>query len=241
MTDAVKPQDRIADSNATAGAVEVSRALGATIRNSIATSRAMKPTAFADVYASVLSRVAVRSLFEIGIHKGGSIRMWRDLLGTSAKITCMDIKPDACATVRGIADRVIQGSQTDAELLGRIGSESGPFDVIIDDGSHQNPHMVFSLEALFDHVAPGGAYVIEDMFTSYWPRYQGGYRTPGTLVEHVKHLIDMLFMPFTGDKYKDQFLDQRIPDIQQSRVSLQIDSIEFFTVGIVVVYKRAGT
>jgi cephalosporin hydroxylase len=213
--------------------------LAEAIRASIVASGAMKPPVFASVYESVLSRIAVNRLFEIGIHLGGSIRMWRQLLGADARIACMDIKPEACDTVRGVADHVYAGSQTDADLLSRIAAEAGPFDLIIDDGSHRNPHMIFSFEALFEHVRPGGAYVIEDMFTSYWPRYRGGLRKPGTLVEYVKDVLDRLYVPYVSQKYKAHFLDEAIPQLQHCKVSADIASIEFFAAGIVVVHKRA--
>lgn len=216
------------------------RQLGDELRAAIAASGAMKPAAFATVYESVLSRVETTRLFEIGIHQGGSIRLWRELLGPSGAITCMDIKQEACATAAGMADHVYTGSQTDPELLDRICGEAGPFDLVIDDGSHQNPHMVFSFEHLFPHVRPGGAYVIEDMFTSYWPKYRGGLRKRGSLVEHVKNLVDKLYAPFVSAKYKAHFLAEAIPQLEASAVSEQIESIEFFAAGIVVIHKRAA-
>ena len=199
----------------------------------------MKPPVFATVYESVLSRVKVERLFEIGIHQGGSIRLWRQLLGARASIACMDIKPEACDNARGVADHVYTGSQTDADLLARIAVEAGPFDIIIDDGSHQNPHMVFSFEAMFEHVRPGGAYVIEDMFTSYWPRYRGGLRKRGSLIEHAKDLVDRLYAPFVSEKYKAHFLKEVIPKLEHGKVSADVASIEFFAAGIIVVHKRA--
>lgn len=220
-------------------AVAARSRLGTAIRDSIATSGAMKPPVFATVYESVLSRVKVERLFEIGIHQGGSIRLWRQLLGARASIACMDIKPEACDNARGVADHVYTGSQTDADLLARIAVEAGPFDIIIDDGSHQNPHMVFSFEAMFEHVRPGGAYVIEDMFTSYWPRYRGGLRKRGSLIEHAKDLVDRLYAPFVSEKYKAHFLKEVIPKLEHGKVSADVASIEFFAAGIIVVHKRA--
>ena len=36
----------------------------------------------------------------------------------------------------------------------------------------------------------GGLYMIEDMHTSYWPDWEGGYRREGTAIEYVKRMID---------------------------------------------------
>ena len=44
----------------------------------------------------------------------------------------------------------------------------GPWDIIIDDGSHVPYHQVFSFFCLWKAVVPGGLYVIEDLETNYW-------------------------------------------------------------------------
>lgn len=219
-------------------ALAARRDLVATVRQAISDSGAMKPLVFGDVYASVLSRVQPRRLFEIGIHQGGSVRMWRQLLGPEATIACMDIKAECCANAEGVADHVFVGSQIDPELLQRVGLEAGPFDVVIDDGSHQNPHMILTLENMFGLVRPGGSYVIEDMFTSYWPRYRGGLRRSDSLMEFLKARLDGLYAPFLSSKYKAHFLETAIPAMPSDPIASQVESIEFFGAGIVVLHKR---
>jgi hypothetical protein len=88
--------------------------------------------------------------------------------------------------------RTIQGDQSDAGFLRELGAEHGPFDVVVDDGSHVNEHVRTGFEALFEHVRPGGYYVIEDLQTSYWPAL-GGEPPPGssrTTVGLLKELLD---------------------------------------------------
>jgi Methyltransferase domain len=90
--------------------------------------------------------------------------------------------------------RTIQGDQSDAGYLRELGSQLGPFDIVIDDGSHVNEHVRTSFEALFPYVRPGGYYVIEDLHTSYWPDF-GGELPPGsarTTVGLLKDLLDRL-------------------------------------------------
>ena len=36
----------------------------------------------------------------------------------------------------------------------------------------------------------GGVFLIEDLHTSYWNRYGGGYKRAGTFIEYAKDLID---------------------------------------------------
>jgi hypothetical protein len=39
-------------------------------------------------------------------------------------------------------------------------------------------------------VRDGGVYLVEDLHTSYWDDYGGGYQQPGTFIEYAKNLID---------------------------------------------------
>jgi hypothetical protein len=135
------------------------------------------------------------NLLEIGIGGGesptwggASLRMWRDYFPRGT-IHGLDIHDKVIAEERV---RVHRGDQSDTEFVRRLGREHGPFDVIIDDGSHVNAHITTSFDALFEeHLRSGGYYVIEDMETAYKPSYGGGPAgSPGTSVELVKRLID---------------------------------------------------
>eukprot|EP00540_Astrosyne_radiata_P018571 CAMPEP_0116824288 /NCGR_PEP_ID=MMETSP0418-20121206/1312_1 /TAXON_ID=1158023 /ORGANISM="Astrosyne radiata, Strain 13vi08-1A" /LENGTH=168 /DNA_ID=CAMNT_0004452639 /DNA_START=10 /DNA_END=516 /DNA_ORIENTATION=+ len=79
----------------------------------------------------------------------------------------------------------------------------GPYDIILDDGSHVPPHVIFSLFALWPCVKEGGIYIIEDLETSYWDSGNQvyGYKLEGTgfgaspehsVAEKLKQLIDVL-------------------------------------------------
>jgi hypothetical protein len=72
-------------------------------------------------------------------------------------------------------DRVIivQGSQSDPERLLEVSAQYGPFDIILDDGSHFRDDIFASMDTLFPVMKDGGVYVIEDTQTSYWPNAQG--------------------------------------------------------------------
>jgi hypothetical protein len=87
--------------------------------------------------------------------------------------------------------RTIQGDQSDTDFLREIATEFGPFDIIIDDGSHINEHVRTSYTALLPFVRPGGYYVIEDLHTSYWPEF-GGAAPPGSADTTMGLLKDLL-------------------------------------------------
>jgi hypothetical protein len=57
-----------------------------------------------------------------------------------------------------------------------LAAAEGPFDVVIDDGSHVSAHQITSFYFLFNHLRAGGFYVIEDIQTSFWPgRFEGAH------------------------------------------------------------------
>ena len=64
-------------------------------------------------------------------------------------------------------------------------------DVVIDDGSHVGDHIWATFEHLWPMLSPGGVYVIEDLSTSYYPRFGGGNPPPpSSAVALVAHLVD---------------------------------------------------
>lgn len=120
---------------------------------------------------------------------GGSLRMWQRYFRRGL-IHGLDI---VRKNVTGPRITAIQGDQSDAGFLDRLGTELGPFDVVIDDGSHLNEHVRISFHALFPHVRPGGLYVVEDLQTAYWPSW-GGHpeATASTSMGMLKSFVDGL-------------------------------------------------
>ncbi|MET0182807.1 MAG: class I SAM-dependent methyltransferase [Caulobacterales bacterium] len=110
------------------------------------------------------------SFLEIGVYKGGSLRMWRDFFGPQAKITGIDINPE-CMQHRGENIEVYIGDQADPEFLARVAAERGPFDIILDDGGHTAKQQIIALETLTPHVKEGGLFIVEDTHTSLWADY----------------------------------------------------------------------
>lgn len=142
-----------------------------------------------------LRRKPVR-LLEIGIggYKqaeigGGSLRMWRAYF-RRGRITGLDIHDKSSHRGRRIA--VYQGDQSDPAVARKIIGEQGPFDIIVDDGSHRCEHIIASFELFFPSLKPGGIYAIEDTQTSYWRRYGGDAREPDridTTMGYFKSLV----------------------------------------------------
>jgi demethylmacrocin O-methyltransferase len=110
-------------------------------------------------------------LLEIGIGAGASLRVWRDYF-PQARVYGLDVADCTGLEAHGI--RTFQGAQADEDVLERLLAQTGPLDVVIDDGSHRWADQVATFRKLYPHLKPGGYYVIEDLHTSYWDNYKSG-------------------------------------------------------------------
>jgi hypothetical protein len=137
------------------------------------------------------------SLLELGVGGysavlgGESLLMWASYF-RRGRIYGIDVF-DKTALSRGRIE-VRQCSQVDRDQLTALAREAGPFDLIIDDGSHVNAHQIESFRILWPFVRDGGIYVVEDVQTSYWPAYGGAaLGAPGhhgSCMAYFKRLVD---------------------------------------------------
>lgn len=105
------------------------------------------------------------NLLEIGIFKGGSLRMWEEYFpeGYIHGIDIIDCK-------KYNSDRIIthildQSQKIDLISFGNKWSQY--FNIIIDDGSHVSSDMILTFEMLFPHLKTGGYYILEDILWDY--------------------------------------------------------------------------
>lgn len=155
--------------------------------------------------------------YEDAASGGNSLKLWRDFF-PNAQILGLDYYDK-----QGLnGDRIltVQGDQSDPVFLERLGREHGPFDIIIDDGSHKPPHIRQSFASLWTHLSADGWYVIEDMQTSYWEIFDGtsirGARP--TTMDLLRDLIEALHhseIDVVG--YQPTELDQTIVGIEIMR------------------------
>lgn len=162
------------------------------------------------------------NLLEIGVKDGASLRVWRDYF-PNANIFGVDIDPTC--TLRGPEEvKYLIGDQSDPKFLLYNVGHKGPFNIIIDDGSHLMDDQILTLCTLFPFLARGGLYVIEDCHTSYQGRYGGGYDRDITALKYTKSLIDCIYHPVHKRCFDEKY-DGVIQDI-------------LFTYGLVVIRKK---
>jgi len=114
--------------------------------------------------------------------------------------------------------KTFQGNQVDRDFLRKVMTEAGPIDIIIDDGSHLNEHVIQSFKILFPLLAANGIYVVEDLQTSYWDRLDGSnwggssdLSAPHTSMNFFKSLADGLnYEEFTQRDEPPSYFDQHV-------------------------------
>jgi len=114
-------------------------------------------------------RHEVGSVFEMGVDRGASIKMWLDYFSNS-KVSGLDpffdsnvkYKKEVYA-IDNSRFKCFEGMQGDYDTLRKISEEFGDFDIIIDDASHQAKDECESLSFLFPYMKSNGTYVIEDL------------------------------------------------------------------------------
>ena len=110
-------------------------------------------------------------ILEIGVWEGASLALWSEyfpkaqIVGADIDIERCEILPDRC--------RLWQVDQSSHESLVNMAKHLGPWDVIIDDGSHDPQHQRVTFEVLWPYLRPGGLYCIEDLHVNYFNGYDG--------------------------------------------------------------------
>lgn len=153
---------------------------------------------YAPVYHSLFSHLRDRPvrLLEIGVGGygfktvgGASLRMWAEYFA-SGHVFGLDVAEKRLDL--GARVTVLEGSQADTAFLTGVGRQHGPFDIVIDDGSHVPAHIVTSFDALFPHLAEDGVYAIEDVQTSFWPQFGGSALHGGATIGLARSILEYL-------------------------------------------------
>jgi hypothetical protein len=153
---------------------------------------------YTPLYHELFSRLRYQPirLLEIGVGGyglktagGASLAMWADYF-SNGQITGVDIDEKRLALNPRV--KFFQGSQDDAVFLKRVYDERGPFDIIIDDGSHVPKHVVTSFHILFPSLVDGGIYLIEDVQTAFWPSSGGSLLHGGETLKLARLVLECL-------------------------------------------------
>jgi len=177
-------------------------------------------------------------MLEIGVFRGGSLRMWKQYFHPESVIVGIDIDK-SCKDHERADDNVFVriGSQADPDFLAQVTREFGPFDIILDDGSHKTHHQNISFGALFRaSLKDGGCYMVEDMHSNYWLKT---IDSEDTFIDLSKQMVDTLHEPYF-DRTEASFRPghpENESEMGVSYLAANIHSIAFYD-SIVVFDKR---
>jgi hypothetical protein len=146
-----------------------------------------------DVYDRHFSRFRGTDVHvvEFGVSHGGSLEMWKEYFGPKCKIFGIDINPN-CKELEDQQTQIFIGDQEDRTFLRSLANNIPRIDILIDDGGHTMKQQIHTFEELFPHIDINGIYLCEDLHTSYWPKWGGGYKRHGTFIEYSKNFIDFI-------------------------------------------------
>lgn len=153
------------------------------------------------------------TMLEIGVSQGGSLQMWRHYLGRRAAVVGFDIEPRVTELTEPGID-VLVGDQSDPVFLKSLCDGYGPFDIVLDDGSHLPEHQIVSITHLWPHLAVGGVYLVEDLHSNYWAAYGAGRGHPDSFISWLHERVDDLHAFHSED-----------PDFEVNDWTLTLESV----------------
>ncbi len=167
-------------------------------------------------------------ILEIGVNMGGSLQMWKDYFGEKATVVGVDINPD-CKQFEEENIHICIGSQADRDFLLSVSEQWGPFDIVVDDGSHVSSHQILTFETLFPLLNENGVFICEDCQCCYLPGYGGGYKKD-TFIEYSKGYVDCV-----NSQYVDLDKIQELPFYKD-----YIKACHYYDAMVVVEKKHRG-
>ena len=160
----------------------------------------MKWSQYLEVYQAFFSKYRGKEvhLLEIGLLGGGSLDMWKWYFGPRLRLYGIDLHDK-----RQYADKqtkIFMGDQGNRTFLEEVKRSIPQLDIIIEDGGHQMNQQVATFEVLYPKVKKdGGLYITEDLHTSYWRNYRGGYKKKDSFIEYIKDWIDKMHAHYSQD------------------------------------------
>lgn len=129
---------------------------------------------YTQVYDKLFDDLRLKKIkiLEFGALRGASLRMWHDAFPKAWVYGVDKNKTRHKEFTQGLKRiKVFIGRQENINFINKI-KKHGPFDIIIDDCSH-DPNFQWNLfKEMWESVAKAGYYIIEDTYRSYLPKYE---------------------------------------------------------------------
>jgi len=171
------------------------------------------------------------SFLEIGVYQGESLALWNEVFPNSTKIIGLDIDP-SCQQFEQRSKRIHVeiGDATKKDFVDYVNERHGPFDLVLDDGSHKNVDVIRAFELIFPLLNDNGLYIVEDTICYKSPNpYYLDPRYPNHLDYFTK------FIPFLNqwrydseEGVRDHCVDPfKILKKTENTFEYSIDKLEF--------------
>ncbi len=205
------------------------------------TPQGHKWTHYFETYQAIFGsrRHTSMRVLEIGVLHGASLRLWKNYFQhVDTQVVGIDIDPTCAvhdAPTTGIHVRI--GSQADGEFLARVVDEFGPFDLIIDDGSHHSTHMIKSFNCLYaTGLKDDGIYFVEDLHANYWLPWRD---SPDSFLDLCKDLLEFMHAHYWKNQlpvWLEQAQSGSVLTVEVPEITKLIREIRFFD-SMVAIYK----
>ena len=139
---------------------------------------------YVDFYQRHFNNLKPKTLLEIGVLDGDSLRIWQDVF---PETRIVGIDRDQKIKDKHTDLEIFIGDQRDLDFLDRVINIIGIPNIVIDDGGHYMSMQVQSHSHIFPKLNPGDIYVIEDLNTSYVQEYND---SDLNTIDYLKSLID---------------------------------------------------
>ena len=157
-----------------------------------------------DIVQYLIPKKRAKKILEIGIgghdipFGGGQSLRALNFFYSEANIFGMDINDKTF--LDGGRIKTIKADQSDEISLNKVAKEYGPFDLIIDDGSHFVSHQKITFQSLFHSLSDGGLYICEDCSSSYVLSHGGdpNLSDKNNMIEYFSKYIHAVNSDFLG-------------------------------------------
>lgn len=189
------------------------------------------------IFESRLDRTKPIRMLTIGSFYEDSLKMWQDYLHPGSFLVSADLNSKLLKIAESGKIYVRMCHVQDGSFLEQVATEFGPFDVILDEGSHTSSHMVESFRCLFTTaLSEGGIHMVEAVDCDYQKPYRDSRLS---FIDFVKALIDAMHAHYQvpSNKTSSQVGDpDRIRKVSVPAITPALGGIEVYD-SIVVVHR----
>ena len=187
--------------------------------------QSLKCDTYFQVYEEMFNKYVGKKItfVEVGVLQGGSLFMWREYFGKTARIIGIDLHPNA-KELEKHGFEIYIGSQSNKNFWRNFYAKVGKIDILLDDGGHVNDQQIITLSESVNNINDGGIIMTEDVHTSYFKKF--GNPSKYSYINYSKYLIDIVNSRFPETKIKKNNFRNKIYSISfyESIVAIKINS-----------------